>query len=75
MTDQDLMTQPNDRSDGPKVSRMRSFGILLVCAIVLHGIVFTTLETFVPIDDDTPSRTALVIDSGMEPMNMLVDAR
>ena len=75
MTDQDLMTQPNDRSDGPQVSRMRSFGILLVCAIVVHGIVFTTLETFVPIDDDTASGTALVIYSGMEPMNMLVDAR
>ena len=65
----------NDRSDGPRVSRMLSFGVLLGCAILLHGIVFTTLETLVPIDDAASSRSALAIKSGVEPMNMLVDAR
>ena len=75
MSKQDQMTQVNDRSDGPRVSRMLSFGVLLGCAILLHGIVFTTLETLVPIDDAASSRSALVIESGVEPMNMLVDAR
>ena len=54
---------------------MLSFGVLLGCAILLHGIVFTTLETFVPIDDAASSRSALVIERGVEPMDMLVDAR
>ena len=75
MPNQDLMTQTNDLSDGPRVSRIRSFGVLLGCAILLHGIVFTTLETFVPIDEAASSRSALVIESGVEPMDMLVDAR
>lgn len=75
MSKQDQMTQANDRSDGPRVSRMVSFGVLLGCAVLLHGIVFTTLETLVPIDDAASSRSALVIESGVEPMDMLVDAR
>ena len=75
MPNQDLMTRPTDQSDGPGFSRMLSFGVLLGCAILLHGIVFTTLETFVPIDQDASSRSALVIEIGVEPMDMLVDAR
>ena len=75
MPTQEMTAQSNDRSDVPRRSRLVSLGILLGCAVLLHGIVFTSLDAYVPIDDGSSSDTALFIDSGMKPMDMLVDAR
>jgi hypothetical protein len=75
MTNQDMMANSNDRTETPRRSRLVSLGILLGSAVLLHAITFTTLDVLVPIDDGAGSNTALVIDSGMKPMDMLVDAR
>jgi hypothetical protein len=64
-----------DRLKINKAPRLVSFGILVGSAILLHGIVFTSLDIFVPITDGASSEIALVIDDGMKPMDMLVDAR
>ena len=70
-----MTAYPSNRPKSPRRSRLVSFGILLGSAVLLHAIVFTTLDVLVPIDDGAGSNTALVIDSGMKPMDMLVDAR
>ena len=75
MTNQDTMAYSNDRPKSPKGPRLVSLGILLGSMVLLHAIVFTTLDVFVPIDDGADSNTVLVIDSGTKPMDMLVDAR
>tara|TARA_B100001059_G_scaffold181803_1_gene182843 strand:- start:1472 stop:1699 length:228 start_codon:yes stop_codon:yes gene_type:complete len=75
MTDQDTMVNSNERPESPNGPRLISLGILLGSVVLLHAIVLTTLDVFVPIDDGADSNMALVIDSGMKPMDMLVDAR
>ena len=70
-----MMENSNDRPENPRRSRLLSLGILLGSAILLHGIVFAPLDVLVPIDGVGGSDTALVIDSAMKPMDMLVDAR
>lgn len=75
MNNQDTMANSNDRPESLNGPRLISLGILLGSVVLLHAIVFTTLDVFVPIDDGADSNMALVIDSGMKPMDMLVDAR
>ena len=70
-----MMANSNERPESPNGPRLISLGILLGSVVLLHAIVFTTLDVFVPIDDGADSNMALVIDSGMKPMDMLVDAR
>ena len=70
------MNTPNTtETNTTKTPRLVSLGILIGSAILLHGIVFTSLDIFVPIDGGASSEIALVIDDGMKPMEMLVDAR
>ena len=70
------MNTPNTtETNTTKTPRLVSLGILIGSAILLHGIVFTSLDIFVPITDGASSEIALVIDDGMKPMDMLVDAR
>ncbi len=69
------MVNSNERPESPNGPRLISLGILLGSVVLLHAIVLTTLDVFVPIDDGADSNMALVIDSGMKPMDMLVDAR
>jgi hypothetical protein len=81
LQEEETMNTPNttenktDRSNSFKTPRLISFGIFLGSAILLHGIVFTSLDILVPIDNGASSEIAIVIESGTEPMNMLVDAR
>ena len=75
MTNRDKTEHSSEQLKNPRVSRLVSFSILLCSAVLLHGIVFTSLDVLVPIDDGASSKIALVIDSGMKPMDMLVDAR
>lgn len=72
-----MMANLDNRPESSRRSRLFSLGILLGSAVLLHAIVFTTLDVFVPIDGDAGSNTDLVIviDSGTKPMDMLVDAR
>ena len=74
----DTLETTENNTDQPKslkTPRLISFGILLGSAILLHGIVFTSLDILVPIDGVSSSEIALVIESGIEPMDMMVDAR
>tara|TARA_B100001093_G_C26145844_1_gene725319 strand:+ start:283 stop:570 length:288 start_codon:yes stop_codon:yes gene_type:complete len=75
MDTRNTMENGTVRSNTTKRPRLVSFGILAGSAILLHGIVFTSLDIFVPIEGGASSEIALVIDDGMEPMDMLVYAR
>ena len=63
------------RTKSVRTSRLASFGVLFASVILLHCVVFTSLDVLIPIEDGASPEIALVVEDTIKPMDLLVDAR